>query len=76
MQNNFEHQTEVTVQVTTIKMINEINDEIYNHNVNGKLTSAEAKKVAKEIGYTFISKDVTKDTFFVNTNELTKLKGE
>lgn len=68
------HHTTVTVQVTTIKLINEINDEIYNHNVNGKLTTAQAKAVAKEIGYTYINKEVSKDTFDVPTKLLLELK--
>lgn len=68
------HQTTVTVQVTTIKLINEINDEIYNHTVNGKLTTAQAKTVAKEIGYTYINKEVLKDTFDVPTKLLLELK--
>lgn len=66
--------TTVTVQVTTIKMINEVNDEIYNHNVNGKLTTSQAKNIAKEIGYTYINKDVSKDTFNVPTKLLLELK--
>lgn len=66
--------TNVTVQVTNIKMINELNDEIFNHTENGKLTTAQAKLVAKEIGYTYINKDVSKDSFNVPTKLLLELK--
>ena len=74
MSNSEIHKTTVTVQVTTIKMINEFNDEIFNHNVNGKLTTTDAKEIAKEIGYTYISKTVSKDTFDVPTKLLLELK--
>lgn len=72
---NAGHETLVTIQVTTIKMINEINDEIYSHDVNGKLNTTQAKKVAQEIGYTYISKDNKKESFLVPTSQLKQLKG-
>lgn len=72
---NAGHETVVTIQVTTIKMINEINDEIYSHDINGKLNTTQAKKVAQEIGYTYISKDNKKETFSVPTSQLKQLKG-
>lgn len=72
---NAGHETPVTIQVTTIKMINEINDEIYTHDVYGKLNTTQAKKVSQEIGYTYISKETKKETFSVPTSQLKQLKG-
>lgn len=69
-----EHQTSVTVQLTNVKMVDEKTDEIINHEVVGKLTTNDAKNYSKELGYTFVSKDVTKDTFNIPTNSLIELK--
>ena len=68
--------TDVTIQVTTVKMINEVNNEVYENDVNGKLNTTQAKKHASEIGYTFISKTNKKETFQVLTSELKSLKIE
>lgn len=69
------HVTSVTVQKTVIKLINELNDEVYSQTVNGKLNTTESKKYAANVGYTFISKENIKDTFDVPTTELNNLKG-
>lgn len=68
------HETEVTIQVTTVKLINEVNDEVFTMQVNGKLTTTDAKAYAKEVGYTFVSKENSKQTFVVNTNDLKQLQ--
>lgn len=68
------HVTSVTVQKTIIKLINEVNDEVYTQTVNGKLNTTDSKKYAANVGYTFISKENVKETFDVPTSELTKLK--
>lgn len=71
------HQTEVTTITTTIKLIDETNnDEVKQHVVNGKLNVSECKTVAKELNLTFVSKDVNKETFNVNTDDLINLKGK
>lgn len=72
-----DHQTEVTTITTSIKLIDESNnDEVKHHVVNGKLNVSECKAVAKELGLTFVSKDVNKETFNVNTDSLIQLKGK
>lgn len=68
------HVTTVTVQKTVIKLINELNDEVYTQTVNGKLNTTDSKKYAANVGYTFISKENIKETFDVPTSELVKLK--
>lgn len=71
------HQTEVTTITTNIKLIDETNnDEVKQQVINGKLNVSECKSIAKELGLTFVSKDVNKDTFNVNTDLLIELKGK
>lgn len=74
MQTQIDHMTTVTIQVTNIKLINELNDEVYTINVNGKLNTTESKAHAKEVGYTFVSKENVKESFEVNTTELLQLR--
>lgn len=69
------HKTQVTVRYTSIKMVDESNnDEVTTVDVNGKLNLTDAKNHAKEMGLTFISKDDKKDFFFVETDALKALK--
>ncbi len=70
------HVTKVSVQSTFIKMINEVDDYVYTIEINGKLNITDSKHKAKDLGYTFISKENVTTTFNVNTDELIKLKVE
>lgn len=69
-----DHTTQVTTQITDIKMINEETDNVATNSFNGKLNVTECKALAKQLGLTFVSKTNRKETFEVNTNELHKLK--
>lgn len=72
-----QHQTEVTTVTTSIKMIDESNnDEVKQQTVNGKLNVSECKSFAKELNLTYVSKETMKDTFNVNTDSLIQLKGK
>lgn len=70
------HKTQVTIKQTLIKMIDESTNEVITGTVNGRLNITESKKYAHDKGLTYISKEDTKDVFYVNTNKLKSLKGE
>lgn len=67
--------TEVTTVTTLIKMIDESdNDKVINHTAFGKLTITECKKLAKDLNLTYVSKEVVKESFEVDTAKLIELK--
>lgn len=69
------HLTQVTIQVTKIKVIDENNnDEVKTVTCYGKLNATECKQQVKDSGLTYVSKEVEKDTFEVDTKSLLDLK--
>lgn len=70
------HQTEVTIDMTHIKMVDEEIDEVFTAIMYGKLNVMECKKVAEGMRYTYVSKENLRETFYVETNELDKLRQE
>lgn len=70
------HQTQVTIKQTAIKMIDESTNEVSTGTVNGRLNITESKKYATDRGLTYISREDIKDSFFVNTDTLKSLKGK
>lgn len=68
------HKTQVTVKQTAIKMIDESTNEVTIGRVNGKMNITESKQYAHDRGLTYISKEDTKDVFYVDTNQLKQLR--
>lgn len=68
------HKTQVTIKQTAIKMIDESTNNVTIGTVNGKLNITQSKQYALDKGLTYISKEDTKDVFYVNTNDLKLLR--
>lgn len=64
------HKTRVKVQITHIKCVNEVNDEIVTLDAHGKLTITECKNIAKQNDLSFVSKTTVTNEHEVLTSEL------
>lgn len=70
---NSTHTTVVTIQVTNVKCLNEVTDEVVIVNAFGKLNLRESKQVATEHGLTFVSKENITNEHELLTSELINL---
>lgn len=70
---NKDHKTLVTVQTTIIKAIDETNNELQSFHINGKLNIIDSKKIVEDCGFVYINKTNFKNSFYVNTSELTRM---
>lgn len=73
LEQNLEHTTQVTIQVTQVKCLDESNNEVIIIDCYGKLNVTQSKQIAKDNGLTYISKQLTSNTHSIKTSELIKL---
>ncbi len=67
------HKTEVTIDKTHIKMVDEETDSVFTATVYGKLNIIDSKEIATNMDYVYVSKENVKETHFVETSKLDKL---
>ena len=68
-----QHLTTVTIQVTIIKVVDETTDTVSTIESYGKLNTTDAKNLAKQKGFVFVSKESITNTHEIETELLIDL---